>query len=82
MPDKITVIKTVDAEDRVQYMVSAHTLGDLAVMLGVSEDRFVIRVDPIPIEEQRLRELNKRMNTPEALRQRDIDPFTGRPVSS
>jgi hypothetical protein len=27
-------------------------------------------------------DLNRRMNTPEALRQRDIDPFTGQPVSS
>jgi hypothetical protein len=81
MPDKITVIQTVDVEDRVQYMVSAPTLADLAMIFGVSEDRFAVTVDPIPIRHQRLQELNRRMNTPEALRQRDIDPWTGRPVS-
>jgi hypothetical protein len=82
MPDKITVIKTVDAENRDCYTVSARTLGELATVLGVQEDRFFVTEDNNLRRQQRRQELNRRMNTPEALRQRDIDPFTGRPVSS
>jgi hypothetical protein len=78
--DKIVVIKTVDEEGRDQYTVSASSLADLACMLGVVQDQFVVKEDDKLTRQRRLQELNRRMNTPEAIRQRtDFNPWTGRP---
>jgi hypothetical protein len=74
MPDKINVIKTVDEEGHDQYTVFTSSLTDLANVLGVTEDRFAVEEDEKLIRQRRMQELNRRMNTPEAIRQRDIDP--------
>jgi len=80
MPDKIDVVKPVDEEGREQYTVCASNLPDLANMLGVTEEQFAVKEDDRLTRQRRLQELNKRMNTPEAIRQRtDFNPFTGRP---
>jgi hypothetical protein len=80
MADKINVIKTVDEEGRDLYTVSASSLADLASVLDVTEDRFVVKEDDKLTRQRRLQELNRGMNTPEAIRRRtDIDPFTGKP---
>jgi len=80
MPDKINVIKTVDEEGRDQYTVSASSLAKLADVLGISQDQFVVKEDDKLARQRRLQELNRRMNTPEAIRRRtNINPWTGRP---
>jgi hypothetical protein len=82
MPDKINVVKTVDEEGHDRYAVSTSSLADLANVLGVTEDRFVVKEDEKLIRQRRVQELNRRMNTSEAIQQRtDFDPFTGRPAS-
>jgi hypothetical protein len=80
MPDKINVIKTVDEEGRDQYTVSAPSLPDLANVLGVTQEQFVVREDDKLAGQRRREELNRRMNTPEAIRRRtNINPWTGQP---
>jgi hypothetical protein len=80
MPDKITVIRTADAEDRECFIVSAPTLGELATTLGIEQGRFVVKENDGLSRQRRLQEINRRMNTPEAIRRRrDFDPFTGDP---
>ena len=81
MPDKIIVIRTLDAEHQECFAVSAPTLGELATKLGVEEDRLFLEVDNSRIQQQRRQEVMRLMNSPEALRARDIDPITGGPVS-
>jgi hypothetical protein len=81
MPDKITVIRTADAEDRECFITSASTIDELAMLLGIEQERFVVKEDDRFSRQRRLQELNRRMNTPEAIRRRrDFDPFTGDPV--
>jgi hypothetical protein len=78
--DKIVVIKTVDEEGRERYMVAAYSLADLASVLGVAQDQFDVKEDDKLTWQRRLQELNRRLNTPEAIRQRtDFNPWTGRP---
>ena len=80
MPDKINVIKTVDDEGRDQYTVSAPSLSDLANVLGVTQEQFIVTDDDKLARQRRREELNRRMNTPEAIRRRtNINPWTGRP---
>lgn len=80
MSHKIGVIKTTDEEGRDQYMISADSLAALASLLDVTEDQFVVKEDDKLTRQRRLQELNRRMNTPEAIRQRtDFNPWTGRP---
>lgn len=80
MSHKIGVIKTTDEEGRDQYMISADSLAALASLLDVTEDQFVVKEDDNLTRQRRLQELNRRMNTPEAIRQRtDFNPWTGRP---
>jgi hypothetical protein len=81
MLDKINVVKTVDESGYDRYAVFASSLVDLANILGVAEDRLFVKEDEKLIRQRQRQELNRRMNTPEAIRQRDIDPWTGRPVS-
>jgi hypothetical protein len=80
MPDKIVVIRLVDEEGREQYTVCAPSLPDLANMLGITEEQFVVKEDDKPARQRRLQEANRRNNTAEAIRKRtDFNPFTGRP---
>ena len=80
MADKIVVIKTVDEEGLERYMVSAYSLADLASVLGVAQDQFDVKEDDKLTRQRRLQEANRRLNTPEAIRQRtDFNPWTGRP---
>jgi hypothetical protein len=80
MSHKIGVIKTTDEAGRDQYMISADSLAALASLLDVTEDQFVVKEDDKLTRQRRLQELNRRMNTPEAIRQRtDFNPWTGRP---
>jgi hypothetical protein len=76
MPDKIVVIKMVDEEGREQFTVCAPSLPDLANMLGVTKEQFVVEEDNKLARQRRLPELNRRNNTPEAIRKRtDFNPF-------
>jgi hypothetical protein len=80
MSDKIDVVKTVDEEGREKYTVCASSLPDLANMLGVTEEQFVVKEDDKLARQRRLQELNRQANTPEAIRKRsDFNPWTGRP---
>ena len=80
MSHKISVVKTTDEEGRDQYIISADSLAALASLLDVAEDQFVVKEDDKLARRRRLQELNRRMNTPEAIRQRtDFNPWTGRP---
>ena len=80
MSDKIVVIKTADEEGCDQYIISAPSLEVLASLLDVAPSQFVVREDDKLARQRRLQELNRRMNTPEAIRQRtNINPWTGRP---
>ena len=80
MPDKIVVIRMVDEEGREQYTVCAPSLPDLANLLGVTEEQFVVKEDDKLTRQRRLQELNRQANTPEAIRKRtDFNPWTGRP---
>lgn len=76
MTDKITVLHYVDADGYAKYAVgdvSEYSLADLAKALGVSDDRFVIKLDEKLVRERRLQETNRRLNTPEAIRKRTGD---------
>jgi hypothetical protein len=80
MSDKIYVTKIVDAENQIWYTVSARTLGELADSLGVAAERLHVKKDSgqiRAIRAQRLRELNRMANTPDALRQREMDHKKG-----
>ena len=80
MPDKINVIKTVDEEGRDQYTVSAPSLSDLANVLGVTQEQFIVTDDDKLARQRRREELNRRMNTPEAIRRRtNFNPWSGQP---
>jgi hypothetical protein len=45
MPDKITVIRTADAEDRECFIISASTIDELAMLLGIEQERLVVKED-------------------------------------
>jgi hypothetical protein len=75
MSGKITVIPCVDADGHAKYAVSAYSLADLAKVLGVPEDRFVLGGDEELIRQERRRDLNRRLNTPEAIWQRTNRSF-------
>ena len=80
MSHKISVVKTTDEEGRDQYIISADSLAALASLLNVAEDQLIVKEDDKLARRRRLLELNRRMNTPEAIRQRtDVNPWTGRP---
>lgn len=70
MPDKINVIMAVDEEGRNVYTVSAFSLSDLAHVLGVTEEQFVVREEHKLTRQRQLQQLNRRLNTPEAIRRR------------
>ena len=82
MSDKIPVVQGVDAAGHPTYGVYEYSLADLAKRLGIPEDRFAIKkVDEKLIRQERFRELNRRVNTPEALcRRTNINPYTGQPI--
>jgi hypothetical protein len=80
MPAKINVIKTVDEAGRDQYTVSASNLPDLANLLGVTQQQFVVKEDDKLTRLRGLQEANRRANTPEAIRRRtNFNLFTGEP---
>jgi hypothetical protein len=80
MSDKIEVIRTVDEDGCEQYTVSAASLTDLASVLGATEDQFVVKEDDKLARRRRLQEVNRLMNTPEAIRRRtNFNPWTGEP---